>query len=706
MRRHLLALALSLLLPAAPILAQVAAPASLLADAVRLRADTALVAEGNVEVLYRGTRLRAARIVYDRAGDRLLIDGPITIEDGENSLILADAAELDDNLRNGILTGARLVLDQQLQLAASRIDRIDGRYTQLSNSVASSCEICAGNPTPTWEIRARRVIHDQLERQLYFDSATFRLLGVPIFYAPRLRLPDPTLDRARGFLLPRLRTTSQLGTGVKLPYFVPFGETADLTLTPYLSSGTRTLELRYRQAFATGALQLDGALSNDDQPSEDPRYYLFADGSFALARGFTLNLDVEQVSDSAYLLDYGYSERDRLQTELELVRARRKDSFRAALTDFRTLRDAEIPIADQLPDLYGVIGYERRVDVGRGELRFGLDAATLNRASDAPGAGRDVDRAAVAAEYLRAIPLRWGMLGQARAGFTASSYTTRDDPRFAPTTAQLTPHVVAELRWPLARAGTDGVRHLLEPVVQLAYSRTSGNTVPNEDSVLVEFDSGNLFSRSRFPGIDRIETGARANLGLGYTRTDPEGWTLGLTVGRVLRAEADPRFLPGTGLDARLSDWLTETRLDIGPGFSLSNRALIDDGLGITRNEARLTLDNGRASLDTTYVWLEASALENRPNDVQEVAFDGSWRFGESWTGIFDGRYDLASEQAARAGLGLEYRSQCLSVDFSLSRRFTSSTNVSPSTDFGLQLSLAGFGPNTNGTAGRRGCSG
>src|SRR5690606_15477514 len=120
------------------------------------------------------------------------------------------------------------------------IARIDGRYTRLTQSVASSCEVCAGNPTPVWEIRAREIIHDQQERQLYFDQAQFRFLGVPIFYAPRLRLPDPTLKRASGFLLPSLRTSSTLKTGLKLPYFLKLGDHADVTLTPYVSSATTT----------------------------------------------------------------------------------------------------------------------------------------------------------------------------------------------------------------------------------------------------------------------------------------------------------------------------------------------------------------------------------------------------------------------------------------------------------------------------------
>jgi len=228
----------------------------LVADQVFLTRDRTLVAQGNVEAFQGDVRLRARAIRYNDASGALEIEGPITLTEGADTVILADAAQLEPGLRNGLLTGARLILNQQVQLAAHQINRVDGRYSQLYKTAVTSCDICDDGRPPLWQIRAKRVVHDQVEQQLYFDEATFRIRNVPVFYLPRLRLPDPTLDRATGFLIPSIRTTSQLGTGIKIPYFIKIGDHRDLTLTPYLSSRTRTLELRYRQAFARGRIEL------------------------------------------------------------------------------------------------------------------------------------------------------------------------------------------------------------------------------------------------------------------------------------------------------------------------------------------------------------------------------------------------------------------------------------------------------------------
>ncbi len=708
---------LTLLLAFAPLAAAAQDLATLVADELRVERDNRLVAEGGVEVLYRNNRLRASRLVYDQNTDRLSIAGPITLDDGEDVLIVADTAELDGDLQDGILQSARLVLDQQLQLAAAQIARVGGRYTQLSNTVASSCEICAANPIPTWEIRARRVIHDQQDRLLYFDNATFRLFGVPVAYFPRLRLPDPTRERVSGVLIPRIRTTSRLGTGLKLPFFVPLGAHADVTLTPYVSGSTTTLETIYRQNFRSGALRFDGAITRDDLNPDETRYYILGRGAFDLPRQFQLEFNIEDVSDESYLIDYGYADRDRLETGLRVFRARSKDLFNASIVSFDTLRDAEAPISDRLPSYYGTIDYQRAVPFRRGEIVLDVNAATVSRASELDGAGRDVSRLGFGASYRRDWIWNSGMIGAAQAGLSGTAYNIHNDSRFGDGAARISPHASAEFRMPLRRGGPGGVSELIEPVVQLAWSEVSGDDVPNEDSILLEFDEGNLFAMSRFPGEDRIETGFRANLGVRFTRTAPGGWTLGAVAGRVLRttrdndldldaADGTGGFTAGAGLDGLTSDWLAAAQVRFGERMALTGRTLFDNDFEFTKNEARLTYEGDRMALETAYVFLDGEPFENRPRDTHEMTLEGAVRLSRHWSGKFDARYDFDEDQAQRTGLGLEYRSECVVVDLSVSRRFTETDVVDPATEFGFAVSLAGFGATARDETFRKQCNG
>ena len=201
-----------------------------------------LIAEGNVVVTYGTQRLTAEKVIYNRSDNTLEITGPLLLTQSDGTVVRATQATLDEELELGVLDSARLVLDRQLQLAGVEYARVSGRYTRLSRAVASSCEICARDETPLWEIRARQVIRDEEDLQIYFDDAQFRILGVPVAYLPRLRIPDRQTPGLPVSLLRQSRTRSELGVGIVAPYFLPLGDHADVTLSPYLSTQTTTLE--------------------------------------------------------------------------------------------------------------------------------------------------------------------------------------------------------------------------------------------------------------------------------------------------------------------------------------------------------------------------------------------------------------------------------------------------------------------------------
>ena len=699
----LLAVLLTLALPA-----RAQDQATLVSDSLEITGDTRLIADGNVEVFFKGSRLKASRIVFDQAANRLEIDGPIVLTEASGeTIILAGQAELAADLSEGILTSARLVLNQQLQLSADRMLRVAGRYTALQSVAASSCKVCKGRPTPLWEIRARRVVHDEVERQIYFDRAQFRLAGVPVFYIPRLRMPDPTLKRATGFLMPSLRTTSDLGTGIKLPYFFVLGQSSDLTLTPYLTTTqARTVELRYRQAFTTGAIDLSGSVSRDGLIPGETRGYLRLQGNFTLPKRFQLSFDGQTVTDPAYMLDYGIGNADRLDSRLQITRTRRNEHISARVISFQTLRDDEVDSA--IPSLVADLTFHRRFSLGPLGGEGGLRLQTHNQyrtsinpldgsdSDDIPD-GRDIGRISARIDWRKSVILPLGIEGTILGEMTADGYTITDDAVFAGKRTRTHGTAGVELRWPWVKAEAGGGTQVIEPVVQLLFSSSTAETLPNEDSALVEFDEGNLFALDRFPGSDAVERGKRANLGVSWTRFDPQGWSMGVTLGRVFREADLGQFGPGSGLGGQQSDWLAAANFTLADGLAITGRLVMDDDLSLTKGEARVTLSGPKTAVASSMIWAVADPLENRPEPTRELSIDARRKLSPNWTATFSGRYDFEADQGTVAGLGLVFLNECVRFDVSLSRRFTSSTSVNPTTDFGLSLDLVGFGSGVTG---------
>lgn len=695
-----LALALTLALAAGRATGQAAGPdqlATLVADTVVREGKTKLIATGHVEVLYKGSRLDAAKVIYDQAAGRISVEGPLTLigADGK-STVLASSAELSPDLQNGILESAKMVLSGELQVAAQDVRRVGGRYTQLSRSVTSSCQVCAAHPRPLWEIRARRVIHDSVGQALYFQDAQLRFFGVPVFYLPTLRLPDPTVKRARGFLVPRLTESSSFGTRIELPYFLPLGPSRDLTFLPaYGTRKAETLGLRYRQAFDDGALEFRGAVSRDDLLPGKTRGYFFGNGYFNLPRGFTLKFQVQTVSDPDYFTNYGLTQVDRLESGLELTRTRRDEYIDAQLLHFHSIRAGESNAT--MPTDVAAGEWDRRFTlpgVG-GQASLSFRGLTLLRSSDADVLGRDVSRAGAAFNWQRSWVLPYGLVLDTIGSLQGDLYEIRQDSTYPSALGRVVPQAAVQLSWPWVKSSASGASTVIEPVVQLIWSPKSEPAVPNEDSQVSDFDEGNLFSLSHFNGVDGVELGARANVGLQWTRYDPSGVTLRAAAGRIFRQVAVDSYNTASGLGGKESDWLVALQAQ-WRGVSLINRAVFGTGRGLTANELRLSYGNGGFALSSGYIWMVADTnpsytpLTTLP--TREWTVDANVPISRNWSGKTSWRYDFVAKRAESQAVALAWRNECISVDLSLSRSYASSTSVSPTTTFGFSVGLVGFG--------------
>jgi LPS-assembly protein len=717
MRRALL---LSVVLPwlslAGPVVAQqqpaasgAEQPAVLVADQLFITPDRRLIAQGNVEAFQGDVRLQAQKITFEQSSGLLQIEGPIRIDQGGEITILANAAEMDRTLSDGLLTGARMVFQQQLQLASLQMTRVGGRYTQLYKTSVTSCDVCEDGKPPLWQIRAERVIHDQVEQQLYFENAQVRILDVPVFYFPAVRLPDPTLERTSGFLVPSTRTTSNLGTGVKVPYFFTLGESRDLTLAPYISGSTRTLDARFRQAFRHGDIELNGAFTRDDLQPDEGRGYLFAEGQFDLGRDFQLEFDIKTVSDNAYIADYSLPDLDRLRSEVTLTKAARDSLLRAALTNFKTLRDSEQQ--DLIPSNIGEIYYQKRyypTSVG-GETRMTLEAHGHNRTSGVEGNqttanGRDQGRLTADLDWRRSWRMASGLQIKWELGAAVDGFSTYDDSYYSQRSSRLTPRSALTLNLPMSKVDSSGATQFFEPLVQLGWSNVIGDDAARDESNFVEFDQGNLLSLSRFPASDAREDGLSLAYGFNWARYSKSGWQAYATVGQVLRQDADSRFTKSSGLGGTSSDLLLAGQLKFGDGMALTARGLLNESLNFSKAEVRGDWYRDQVAVSGSYLWLGTDPDENRSEETSEIWFDGSYELSASWKASANLRYDISDARATRAGLGLAYSNECVTVDLSVNRRYTSTTSVEPSTDFGFTISMNGFSVNNGSKQYRRSC--
>jgi len=672
---------------------------NLIADEIKINQAGELVASGAVTVWYEDRKVTASSITYASQNDKLIIRGPIRIIDNQSTMILGDQAELSEDLKVGIITSAKIILGYQVQIAAAKVLQKDARYSEAFNIAATSCHVCI-NKTPLWQIRARKIVQDKFEKQIYFEHAQLRVLDIPVFYLPFMRLPDPSLKRATGLLAPKLKTSSVLNTGIKIPYFIRLNKHKDFTITPFYSPKTKTIEYRYRQAYTSGFMLIEGALTRDALIPNKNRGYILSDTSLILQNGYNLGIQLQAVSDPSYLFEYDFAQLDRLNTKLELSRSMRYQNSEVKLSNYHSLRENENNATQPTLVAEGAIESRLNPDMIKGEI--GLEANFLKsyRYSDLNNDGPDSDtlvdgydttRLSLLSNWDHGWEIANGIILHFENEFGLSQYYVQQHADIGPKATRMFGVGAVGLRWPWYRINSNGGIGIVEPQIQLVRSVSSNSAVPNDDSTQVEFDEGNLFRLNRAPGLDLIENGSRLNVGLAGSQFMDSGSNLSWKIGRVLRSEALSTFPSGSGLSNSISDWLLATNFQQKNGIELINRALIASDGEVTKSETSLKVNRNQHQIRATHVELtkESNILQNQ--SLSSVALEWSYNLNSNWRSDSKFQFDSNIGRLSKLELGLRYENECVNVDLSSSRSFSTSSTLIDKTDFTLSVELTGF---------------
>ena len=672
---------------------------NLIADEIKINQAGELVASGAVTVWYEDRKVTASSITYASKNDKLIIRGPVRIIDNQSTMILADQAELSEDLKVGIIKSAKIILGYQVQIAAAKVLQKDARYSEAFNIAATSCHVCI-NKTPLWQIRARKIVQDKFEKQIYFEHAQLRVLDIPVFYLPFMRLPDPSLKRATGFLAPKLKTSSVLNTGIKIPYFIRLNKHKDFTITPFYSPKTKTIEYRYRQAYTSGFMLIEGALTRDALIPNKNRGYILSDTSLILQNGYNLGIQLQAVSDPSYLFEYDFAQLDRLNTKLELSRSMRYQNSEVKLSNYHSLRENENNATQPTLVAEGAIESRLNPDMIKGEI--GLEANFLKsyRYSDLNNDGPDSDtlvdgydttRLSLLSNWDHGWEIANGIILHFENEFGLSQYYVQQHADIGPKATRMFGVGAVGLRWPWYRINSNGGIGVVEPQIQLVRSVSSNSAVPNDDSTQVEFDEGNLFRLNRAPGLDLIENGSRLNVGLAGSQFMDSGSNLSWKIGRVLRSEALSTFPSGSGLSNSISDWLLATNFQQKNGIELINRALIASDGVVTKSETSLKVNRNQHQIRATHVELTKDSNISQNQSLSSVALEWNYNLNSNWRSDSKFQFDSNIGRLSKLELGLRYENECVNVDLSSSRSFSTSSTLIDKTDFTLSVELTGF---------------
>jgi LPS-assembly protein len=551
-------------------------------------------AVGNVQMFYNGTSVEADKVIYDQKTKRLHAEGNIRMTDADGKITYANIMDLSDDYRDGFVDSLRVDTADNTRMAATRSDRSNGNYTVFENGVYTACAPCKDDPKkpPLWQVKGARIIHDQIDKMLYFENAQIEFFGVPLAYLPYFSTPDPTVKRKSGFLMPVVTNYTTYGYGVEVPYYWAIAPDYDATFNPRFTSQQGVLfQAEFRQRLLNGSYQIRAYGIDQQDPGafaglpgdKQFRGGIETKGQFALNDKWVWGWDGVLLSDYYFMSDYRLAAyKDPLGAFLNLPTEAISQLYLTGVGnrsyfDARTIYYLSFSgLQNQVPVVAPVVDYTNVINhsVLGGEVSFKGNFTSLTRetaAFDATNAAavangtclatsadpaRNITpancllrgmpgtytRATGEVDWRRSFTDSWGEIwtpfASLRADAIDSSITNQPGvSNFLPTgdsqTLRVMPTVGLEYRYPFINVQPWGTT-TLEPIAQVIIrpNETSAGKLPNEDSQSMTFDTSNLFSVDKFSGYDRVEGGGRANAGVQATTQFDHGGTVTAVFGQ------------------------------------------------------------------------------------------------------------------------------------------------------------------------------
>jgi LPS-assembly protein len=533
-------------------------PAVLKADTVDGdQINKTLVANGNVELSKGSSVVYADQMTYDKNGGLVRAIGHVKIKNIEVGNVTALQAEIKDDFSSGKFFDSKIVFIDGSYLTSPEIDRQTPSLTVLQKPTYSICpnpEIgadneLAGKKRDLVSIKSSSTTIDRENEVMRSRGGIFRFYNVPFFYTPFLQIPLASKKKQSGFLPPSYANSTNLGFGIKTPYYSDIAPNIDLTTTPFIGISSSqilvTNELRHITSYGDYKANLEiannkitnGSDSNVVKRTDAQYRWAFGgSGVFDFTKNTGLDFNANTLGDRNYSRDYynNYQAYTMSRVNLDYINTR---SYHAVKTiRFQELEYASLQHSAPLI-LPTIDSHIETVPLGFKE-KFALtsNATVLTR-----GDGLQYRRASFVPEVNAPLNLH-GNLFNANAKVQGDFYSLNNSlpisqrtNEYDNTQTNYKPEMSLSWRLPLIKK-RDKSTFLVEPMINLvtSYYHTNYIKSPNEDSNSSELSVSNLFVNDRISGFDRNEIGKRMSYGIKSSLFNSYG-EFGLTLGQSYR---------------------------------------------------------------------------------------------------------------------------------------------------------------------------
>ena len=488
-------------------------------------------------------------------------------------------------------------------------------------------------------------------------------------YTPYLRLPHPSVQRAQGFLIPRILVTSNLGVGLELPYFIPVNESNDILLTPYFSSETNTLQFRTRSALNNGNLTFEGAISKDQIKKDNLRAHLKIKAKLSFGKGVGLDVDSGIVTDNGYLGDYSYHTDSDYNTKIVLSKLLVQPH---QYLDTGLTYKSEIENRQLLNEYASTsLDYKRlfKLDTLPGKFLFNTYINSAFNFDHEKVLSRPPSLAQFGLSYH--YKEKVGLFELSNETFTKFNSFVNSESNNSINdefNVQYGNSLILSLPF---YSKSERKLSFLTPKALLSFNDHSGKISGDNFVGSDELNFGNLVSAKRIASASESELGYTLGFLVDYGKEWESGERLSVNVGALKFDDLSMPSNQSTGITVNEFSYLGQIGYYSKLNLKLSADALFSNtgSINLSNIKASLRKEIVNTSLSYEYIASEADLRIN--DDLQNLFFDSDFRIFKLAQLAVNGRYDIKKQDIAHYEYGL--KTETVPWNLSFRRRFETS---------------------------------
>jgi LPS-assembly protein len=733
------------------------------ADKLTYSQDSNIIeAIGNVSAKnLEGKKIFSDKIIYNKTTQFLKTFGNSKFEDSKNNILFADNFEYDlekkiisakdkvkylDNNKNiyyfskiisddkfDEIIGFDLKSDLNKEKFKSKDKfnefvepRLSGKEVTIKNNITiikdgkfSSCK--KSNETegcPYWNLNAEQIIHDKEAKEIIYKNATLDLNNTSVLYTPYFSHPDPTVKREAGFLAPSFSSLgSNIGTTIKTPFFYPFSESRDITISPvYYFKQNPLLLGEYREKFKNGDLSLEGGFTEgykyvSSTQSEGSRHHLygnlFLEYDNIILDKSTFNTKIQQVNNPTYLRvnkinsnSDGFKRILINENDTQLINEVYFNSFgRNEQLGFKAAAYQNISLdskSDQYQYLLPEVTYSKYNFLDSKNLNFNSNFKSQNTNTNQNKSTfiNNLDYSSNE-NYNYDMGVGYKFLTKIN---NINYYSDYNSPK-QNLNNEVNPVLGFDASLPFGKISKEEEQYLIPRI----FTRYSPGKMPNSVSNTTTLTTDNIFSMNRMNNDELIEKNLSFNLGLDWMwseRVVPsvdkkvdqmnQPSKAGLSVGQVIKLNKDASMPVSSSLQNKTSDIVTKANYIVPKNFDITLKNTIDNQLNsIYYSDLNLKkfLKNGEINFNyyekNHYIGSQRYAKANLISNLSD----------NTKLKIETDR-DLKADHTNAHKISLENENECIRYGFYFQKNYSSDKDLKPTTSILFGITLLPFGDN------------